>query len=100
MQNLNTQNAQNAHAQQVQFTLGAMLINIAFVYNNIYACWDAHVANVVDGDGNDEWDANAFNKLVLSKFVSYNANATAQHLAQQLTTLVQHAEPGLHFEMY
>lgn len=99
MQNLNA-HAQNARTHYVQFELGAMLINIAFVYNSNTQEWGAHVANVVDDDGNDEWDANAFNTLVLNSFVSYNANATAQHLAQQLTTLVQHLEPGLHFEVF
>jgi len=83
----------------VNVEVGAMLINIAFVYSMLDSCWTARVAKIVDNDGCDEWDVNAFNKQVLSKFVSYKANATADELAKQLCATVAQAEERLHFAL-
>lgn len=76
--------------------ISAIQVEIAITFED--GKWTAKIDKVIDNDGNNEWDANEFNNLVLSHFVYHKHNLSAEELRLQLNTTVKNIEPTLPFE--
>lgn len=75
--------------------LGAMQIGICFTFDS---SWTAEVSEVIDDDGNTEWEPDEFNQ-VLSNYQNSDAQASVEKLGKSLEAMVARLEPNLHFEV-
>lgn len=80
--------------RQAKLYLGAMELLVAFKYTHGDG-WKLSVCSVTDNDGDLDWDQDAFESMVLSKFSCFEENISTEGLIDRANLLLEENEPSL-----